>query len=105
MEKVNEVFLKKQYFWYPYFVENSFASQAPYHMAGRQVIRNREEKIGFRNFLPSWYTFRTFCLRSQILLVQKQIAAIEFFHIISRETKKLNMDPPEKTKTLNLSHQ
>lgn len=75
----------------------------PQHMAGRQVIRNREDKIGFWNFLPSWYTFRTFCLRSQFFLVQNQIVEIQYFHIILREMSNSTWIQQTRKKALNLS--
>lgn len=70
-------------------------------MAGKEVIRNREHKVGFRD-LPSWYTFRIFCLRSQLFLVQKYIAEIHFFHIISSRDEHFNIDPRDKEKALSV---
>lgn len=59
-----EVFLKQAIIFGIHILWRAHLNHRPQHMAGRQVIRNREDKIGFWNFLPSWYTFRTFCLRS-----------------------------------------
>lgn len=80
-----EVFLKQVIIFGIRILWRAHLNHRPQHMAGRQLIRNREDKTGLWNFLPSWYTFRTFCLRSQFFLVQNQIAEIQYFYIILRE--------------------
>lgn len=50
----------------------------------------------------SWNTFRTFCVRSQLFLVQNQIAAIHIFQIRSKTDELLNMDLADKKKQTEL---